>query len=139
MSSIRCPSCDPTGITIVITSYSIHYTKLYDTGSLAQIGYSNLPYLVKKHSISYLFSSDQITRSSIRIKQRTTFAGFAPEYILTKDNPSYAPLPGAREEILSAQKYYSSRMYVTPSIDKADFFKACRKKDIVHLASYNFV
>ncbi len=110
---------------------------VYDTtGSLAQIGYSNLPYLVKKHSISYLFSSDQITRSSIRIKQRTTFAGFAPEYILTKDNPSYAPLPGAREEILSAQKYYSSRMYVTPSIDKADFFKACRKKDIVHLAMH---
>ncbi len=110
--------------------------------SLTHTAYRNLPYLIMNNPISYIYSASQLnTRGRTRLRG-IDYAGFAPDYSNTDmdmNNGSFIPLqslPGAKNEILSAKKYFRGRIYTDGDVSKARYFKECQRRKIIHLAMH---
>ncbi len=110
--------------------------------SLTHTAYRNLPYLIMNNPVSYIYSASQLNiRGRTRLRG-ADYAGFAPDYPNTDmdmKNGTFIPLqslPGAKNEILSAKKYYRGRIYTDGDVSKARYFKECQRRKIIHLAMH---
>ena len=114
--------------------------KLKDNYSLA-----NIPYLICKNPVSYLYSSSMILNQFNTTILNAKFAGFAPDYEInnnpnrkTKDQ-SLERLPGARDELLAARKYFRGKIFIGKYATKQNFFSTLSKYDIMHLAMHTSI
>jgi CHAT domain-containing protein len=102
--------------------------------------FRDLPYLLRKNPISYLYSVAQLMNRSEQKHSRVSYAGFAPQYngIADKEFPELTlqALPGAVEEIMAAKKYYRNKIFLGEKVKKEKYFQAIRQNDIVHLAMH---
>ncbi len=109
--------------------------------------YSNLPYLIFKNPVSYLYSASQLTEKPEINKNRITYSGFAPDYSSVKINGSASDslcnsidiLPGAYEEVVSAKKYFRGNYFSGSDANKNNFFRSSLKSDIIHLAMHTVI
>ncbi len=110
--------------------------------SLMQTPYNNLPYLVLSNPISYIYSASQLTTGKKSRFRNVDFAGFAPEYLTMStdfnhiENGRLTSLPGAKDEVLSAKKYFRGRVYTNGHVCKDKYFKESQQRKIVHLAMH---
>ncbi len=102
-----------------------------------------LPYLLVKNPISYLYSASQVVNRNEPKHKRVSYVGFAPNYesALGKDHPEkqLVDLPGAEEEIYSAKEYYGGKTYLGGKVNKEKYFQAIQHDDIVHLAMHTVI
>ena len=109
--------------------------------SLINTSYRNLPFLIKRNPVSYIYSASQLsTKEGVNLR-RIDYAGFAPDYSNTELNMNgtsmtMKPLPGAKNEIQSAKKYFRGRVYTNNDVSKAKYFKECQRRKIIHLAMH---
>jgi CHAT domain-containing protein len=112
--------------------------------STKSLSYAYLPYLLYKNPVSYLFSASQILDEQKSKHPKVRFAGFAPSYPGNSDSLLFSAtagvkldqLPGAREEILSLDRYYRGKSYIGADATKVKFFQEIRNKEIIHLAMH---
>ena len=110
--------------------------------SLMKTSYRDLPYLINRNAISYIYSASQLSAKGGFDLQGIDYAGFAPDYsnieLYLEDSTSMKlqPLPGAKDEIQSAKKYFRGRVYMNSDVNKAKYFKECQRRKIIHLAMH---
>ena len=109
--------------------------------------FTKLPYLILNNPISYIYSVSELSRKQEKRKNRIRFAGFAPDYH-TPNNintnldslySSHGELPGAKNEILSARKYYKGKVFLGDDASKENYFSAATNSDIIHLAMHSIL
>jgi CHAT domain-containing protein len=119
-------------------------TQEYDTLKTSN-DYSTLSYLILRNPVSYVYSISQLSEEPITKKGRLRFAGFVPDYDNAKSselqiNRKYQSvtgrLPGAKDEVLSALKYYKGKLYFGEEATKENFFMAASRCNIIHLAMH---
>jgi CHAT domain-containing protein len=110
--------------------------------SLEHTTLKKLPFLIMNNPVCYLYSASQIsTRSKTHFKV-IDYAGFAPTYTnlnsdsVTQNTGIPEPLPGAVDEVMTANRYFRGRVYIDPEINKDIYFKESRKRIILHLAMH---
>jgi CHAT domain-containing protein len=109
--------------------------------------FTKLPYLILNNPISYIYSVSELSKQQQKRKSRIRFAGFAPDYHVSNNNNAYydslrvlfGELPGAKNEIMSARKYYKGRLFIGNEATKENYFSAASNCDIIHLAMHTML
>jgi len=110
--------------------------------SLEYTSLQSLPYLILNNPVSYLYSASQLALKHKSRFRRSDYAGFAPAYVNTiynsvsENRMILEPLPGARDEVLAAKKYFRGRVYFDEEINKSMYFKESQRREIIHLAMH---
>ncbi len=111
--------------------------------SLLHTPYRNLPYLIMYNPVSYIYSASQLSIKKSSRLRNVDYAGFAPDYSIIDPRQDYdnntlslQSLPGAKNEVLAAKKYFRGRVYTNDDINKACYFKESQRRKIVHLAMH---
>jgi len=104
----------------------------------------NIPYLIRKNPISYLYSSSLMENKMISTIRNPKFAGFAPDYNTTIptgeiNNSTLEVLPGALDELYAARKYFRGRIFSAGKATKENFFSCLTNYDIIHLAMHTLI
>ncbi len=119
-----------------------------------RMDYSGLPYLIRKVSISYsyssalLFSSQELQHK----KPAGTLLALAPDYPpetspqnissfsnLVSGREGLFPLPGARKEVEYIGNFFKGKVFVDEAATKEAFFKHAEKASILHLAMHALI
>ncbi len=88
--------------------------------------YKELPFLIKKYTISYVYSASFISNRK-RLSWKNTFAAFTPSYTALKHKML------SNEEVESISKYIKPDLYIDKTATELDFIHSMGKYDIVHL------
>ncbi len=89
------------------------------------------PYLLKKHNISYCFSATLLKEMTSKNNQaEKPFLGFAPSF------KSYSPLQSSREMTQALAKDYKGDFMADQQANKPSFIKEAGKYDILHISSH---
>lgn len=109
--------------------------------SIKQPNYRNLSYLILNNPISYIYSAVQLNDINKLCYYHADYAGFAPEYsntelTINQGNIMLHSLPGAKNEVQSAKKYFKGRVYYNSSVTKKNYFMECQRRNIIHLAMH---
>lgn len=108
-----------------------------------QKGFLNLPFLNNTNPISYGYSARQLLEP-MKCYKNVRFAAFVPSYGNT-NNPSdvndttydlLRVLKGAAREVSTMKNYYPGKIFKQKEATKNNFFAACDKYKIVHLAMH---
>ena len=118
--------------------------------------YEKLPYLFLEHHLLYEYSATVLLEKPSRSQQaQLKYAGFAPDYSsnqpiamsrgdsvkspLHLSRATYAPLPGARQEIITVAKLLDLSPYLDAAASKDNFLKIAPDAAVIHLAMHGEV
>jgi CHAT domain-containing protein len=106
--------------------------------------FTNIPYLIRRNSICYMYSSSLLQDSTLSTFKNAKYAGFAPDYSvknfkLKGDSSSLEVLPGAIDELKAARKYFRGRVFSGNKATKENFFSSMAGYDIVHIAMHTII
>ncbi|MCH7409476.1 CHAT domain-containing protein [Belliella sp. DSM 111904] len=109
----------------------------------------NLPYLIKKHQISYHYSAFLLKNDKVPKKSRdnVNFLGLAPSYDdFTKNikrnsnevtRASFTPLPNNAAEVNEISVGFNSTILLALDAQESKFKEYATKADIIHLATHS--
>jgi CHAT domain-containing protein len=113
--------------------------------------FGQLPYLIKKHSLSYHYSSTlwwqsqgsdvaSITKKSLRFAAFAPFSGGKGKVMTTRANEGL--LPESKAEVSTVynffkQKNYDAVAYLSKAATRREFLNQAVKSDILHIASHS--
>ncbi|MBN2484914.1 MAG: CHAT domain-containing protein [Bacteroidales bacterium] len=110
-------------------------TLVIETGPSVSCQYTEMPYLVKYHAVTTLYSAEQIFTASKKINNRSRLLGMSP----TIDSLAikyYGQLPGAEQEIQTIKKYFRGSFITGKEATKKGFLVNSPSYDILHLAMH---
>ncbi|WP_299452895.1 CHAT domain-containing protein [uncultured Microscilla sp.] len=112
--------------------------------------FGQLPYLAKKHSLSYHYSASlwcqNKRQASLSAKHRLHFAGFAPfsggkgQVMTTRANEGL--LPESKVEVSTVYNFFKQQKhdaaaYLSKAATRREFLSQVSKLDILHIASHS--
>jgi CHAT domain-containing protein len=114
--------------------------------------YSEIPFLIKDHSLQYSYSST-LLHSTIKRKNNGGLVAFAPGYIETgpghvsqgairemKINRSdLAPLPGTLKEVSEIGKMTGGKVLTGAEANETNFMQWAPSSKVLHLATHAFI
>lgn len=100
-------------------------------------GYDNLPYLIKKYTISYGYSSSLVNNSSPARRKGVKLYAFSPDYGSGSSGDDLKRLTGAGEEIGSVLRLFGGEKFSGEKATKNNFIEAIRSTAIFHLAMHS--
>jgi CHAT domain-containing protein len=118
-------------------------TEMPDTAGT--VYFNRLPYLIRKHTIHYSYSSSLLYGfSQERQRAEKRLLAFAPEYhsdTVVVENEKYilTPLPGVQQEVDLISDKIKSRLYRGKDATELHFRQECADYDILHLAMHAFI
>ena len=106
--------------------------------------YKQLPYLLKKHSISYLSSATQLRDGTRSRDHDMSYVGFAPSYEAGSESKnSYRgnlqQLFYNQDEVLQAAHLFDGKHYMANQATESNFKSAKGKSSILHLAMHTTI
>ncbi len=118
------------------------------------LDYRNLPYLVKRYTISYAYSATLLAEAKPTTKNiKIEFGGFAPIYnsnrasldsvshkmmsVLIRD--AKLSLPGAEEEVVQINELLNGDLWVGEKATEANFKANAHEYRIIHLAMHGLL
>jgi len=118
-----------------------------------EIDYHSLPYLIKKHTVSYansatlLFNEMQNAKTA-REKTNGKILAFAPRFennLMAYNTPAdtvrskLGPLSWTNEEVNNLSSYFNSQVYLDSEATEKNFIREASKYNIIHIASHGLV
>ncbi|MCH7412459.1 CHAT domain-containing protein [Belliella sp. R4-6] len=109
----------------------------------------NLPYLIKKHQISYHYSAFLLknTKSPTKSGKKVNFLGIAPSYAGISENTngksteitreSFASLPNNAAEVNEISVGFNSTILLASDAQESKFKEYASAADIIHLATHS--
>ena len=132
---------------LIIRDGLLHYipfeSLLYKTAETNNNNYRKLPYLIRRHAISYAYSAKLLFRPSSPSTAPYTYLGVAPTYPDTLSIPpscsNSGPLIRNREEIQKGQELFGGTTYMDTKATKQRFKNTAHQYRILHLAMHAVV
>ena len=118
------------------------------------VNYRTLPYLIRKHAISYAYSatllSETITKKS---SAQEGLLAFAPDYSSLLNPPislieegylenyreNLIPIPGVKDEVRMISRQISGEVFLDEEATESNFKKNAEFYDILHLAMHTII
>ncbi len=122
---------------------------LTEQTDISNVNFKKLPYLIKKHSISYGNSAtiqfDLL--SSLKCNAKEDFLGFAPftkksdnfRSVYNNDTLKLGSLPSSKNEVESIQKLIGGKVFEDLSATKQNFISEAANYKILHIATHGMV
>ncbi|WP_299801305.1 CHAT domain-containing protein [uncultured Carboxylicivirga sp.] len=110
--------------------------------------FKNYPWLIKKQAISYLYNTALFNDEASEPATFSKVIAFAPQYYgkLSSDSIQTStslhldsllmPLSGAKKEIKSIKKSFTTKAFIGPTANKRNFIDNMQKNAILHLAMH---
>lgn len=114
----------------------------------SQAGWPDLPFLLKKYSISYAYSATVLYRQQANMREhkasnRIPFAGFAPEYKSSDRDPQTGDglysISGMKEMADKVQKMLGGKVFHGDEANEPEFVKTAPSCRVLLLAMHGFV
>ena len=130
----------PDGILSYIPFDALLYENIKDT----RINFRNLPYLIKRHTFNYAYSSNLYVNSFKKATSSKKLLAFAPSYksnIVTNDEDfkKLSPLSGVKEEVNSIASHIKTDAFIDSSATEGNFMKNYENYDILHLSMHTLL
>ena len=127
-----------------ILSYIPFDALLYENVEDARINFRNLPYLIKRHTFNYAYSSNLYVNSFKKESSTKKLLAFAPSYksdIVTKDEDfnKLSPLSGVKEEVNLIANHIRTDAFLDSSATESNFMKNYGNYDILHLSMHTLL
>ena len=111
--------------------------------------FKNLPYLIKKYSVSYGNSATIIfdLLYSLKCEAEKNFLGLAPftiknsenNYLYRNDTLKLSYLPSSKQEVKSIQKLIGGKIFEDSSATRQNFLSEAANYKILHIATHGIV
>ena len=118
---------------------------LYEEQAFTRINFRELPYLIKKHTFNYSYSTNlYLSNSRKKREAHNELLAFAPGYNqneLSGDEEfnRLLPLEGITEEVENISKYINSKAFLGADATESNFLKNYAGYDILHLAMHTLL
>jgi len=111
--------------------------------------YKELPYLITKHSISYLGSISQFIKGQDNVNRKfaNQYSGFGPSYpelegvniSMLRTDPVVSNLKYNVREIEETSKLFGGKIFINEDATESAFFENAKGNKILHLAMHAYV
>lgn len=107
----------------------------------ARINYAALPYLIRKYTISYSYSTSTLWHNRVNKGFWPRVIGFAPDYsyLTTEKGDNYDELKSNSEEIKNLLNHFSGILYENQDATVTNFKKNLTQGAVLHLAMHSEV
>jgi CHAT domain-containing protein len=113
----------------------------------SQAEWQELPFLLRKYSVSYAYSATLLDRQQANMREHTTadripFAGFAPVYKRNTRDPQSGdllyPISDMKEMVEAVQKMLGGKMFLADSANEQEFRRTAPVCRVLLLAMHGF-